>query len=158
MSSPVVSQGGTVWSEGRVLAIDYGRKRLGLAISDALGVSVRPLATWNRSNRRQDIARLRTLCREQGISRIVVGWPLQLSGAQGDMASEAAGFAERIRKGLGIPVELIDERLSSWEAKQVIASDQAAKRRSPNPKHRTLDEVAAAVILRDYLQAAAREA
>jgi putative Holliday junction resolvase len=156
MGSPAVSQGGTVRSEGHVLAIDYGRRRLGLAISDPLGVAVRPLATWTRSNRRQDLARLRGLCREQEVSRIVIGWPLQLSGAQGDMASEAAGFADRIRKELGIPVELVDERLSSWEAEQILADDHASKGRSPIPKHRKLDEVAAAVILRDYLHGAGK--
>jgi putative Holliday junction resolvase len=136
MGSPAVSQGGTVRSEGHVLAIDYGRRRLGLAISDPLGVAVRPLATWTRSNRRQDLARLRSLCREQEVSRIVIGWPLRLSGAQGDMASEVAGFADRIRKELGIPVELVDERLSSWEAERILADDHASMGRSPNPKHR----------------------
>jgi putative holliday junction resolvase len=156
MGSPAVSQGGTVRSEGRVLAIDYGRRRLGLAVSDPLRVAARPLATWTRSNRRRDLARLRSLCREQGISRIVVGWPLQLSGARGDMASEAACFADRIRKDLGVPVELADERLSSWEAEQVLAHDHATKGQSPNPKHRRLDEVAAAVILRNYLDVAGR--
>jgi putative Holliday junction resolvase len=158
MGSPAVSQGGTVQSEGRVLAIDYGRRRLGLAVSDPLRIAARPLATWTRSNRRHDLARLRSLCREQGISRIVIGWPLQLSGARGDMASEAAGFADRIRKDLGIPVELVDERLSSWEAEQVLAHNHATKGRSPNPKHRRLDEVAAAVILRDYLHGAGKRA
>lgn len=152
MGSSAASQGGTVRSEGRVLAIDYGRRRLGLAVSDPLGVAARPLATWTRSNRRRDLARLRDLCREQGIGRIVVGWPLQLNGAEGNMASEVASFADRIRKNLGIPVELMDERLSSWEAEQVAAGRGAAKDRSPNLKHRNLDEVAAAVILRDYLQ------
>jgi putative holliday junction resolvase len=158
MGSPAVSQGGTARSEGRVLAIDYGRRRLGLAISDPLGVTAHPLATWTRANRRQDLARLRTLCGEQGISRIVVGWPLQLSGARGDMASQAASFADRIRKELGIPVELVDERLSSWEAKQVLADNDAAKGRSLNPTHRRLDKVAAAVILRDYLHGAGKGA
>src|ERR1700680_5051321 len=158
MGSPALSQGGTVRSEGRVLAIDYGRRRLGLAISDPLGVAVRPLATWTRSNRRQDIARLRSLCREQGVSRIVIGWPLHLSGAQGDMASEAAGVADGLRKQLGIRVELVDERLSSWEAEQILADDHASKGRSPNPNHRKLDEVAAAVILRDYLHNAGKGA
>jgi RNase H-fold protein (predicted Holliday junction resolvase) len=77
------------------------------------------------------------------------------------MASEAASFADRVRKDLGISVELVDERLSSWEAQRVLAHDHAAKGRSPNPrnpKHRRLDEVAAAVILRDYLHGAGKGA
>jgi putative Holliday junction resolvase len=146
-----VSQTGVDSSAGRVLAIDYGRRRLGLAVSDPLRLTARPLATWSRSNRRHDLARLRGLCREQEISRIVVGWPLQLGGTRGEMASEAARFAERIRKDLGIPVELVDERLSSWQAEQVLAETAAGKPRSRSRKQDRLDEVAAAVILRDYL-------
>ncbi|HWX19050.1 MAG TPA: Holliday junction resolvase RuvX [Candidatus Binatia bacterium] len=139
-------------SAGRILAIDYGRKRLGLAISDPLRLTARPLATWIRSNRRHDLARLRRLCREQEVSLIVMGWPLQLAGTQGEMASEAGRFAERLRADLGIAVELVDERLSSWEAEQTLTETQGGKSRSRDRKQR-LDEVAAAVILRDYLRA-----
>ena len=142
---------GTAASAGRVLAIDYGRKRLGLAVSDELRLIARPLATWNRSNRRQEFARLRTLCREQGIVHVVIGWPLRLSGESGGMAWEAAQFAQRIRKTLGIPVELVDERLSSWEAQETLAGTTGGNRGSRSRKKDRLDELAAAVILRDYL-------
>lgn len=155
MGSPVLmSRMGAMSTAGRVLAIDYGRKRLGLAVSDELRVTARPLATWSRSNRRHDLARLRSLCREKEISRIVVGWPLQLSGDRGEMALEAADFAERIRKTFGIPVELVDERLSSWEAEQTLAEAGGVKSRSRNQAVHRLDETAAAVILRDYLRRA----
>jgi putative pre-16S rRNA nuclease len=143
---------GTAASAGRVLAIDYGRKRLGLAVSDELRLIARPLATWNRSNRRQEFARLRTLCREQGIVHVVIGWPLRLSGESGGMAWEAAQFAQRIRKTLGIPVELVDERLSSWEAEQMLAQNHAGQPRSRHRKQHKLDQAAAAVILCDYLR------
>jgi putative Holliday junction resolvase len=131
-----------------VLAIDYGRRRLGLALSDALGVTARPLAVWERTNRRGDLARIRDLCRKHGVGRIVVGWPIRLDGTPGEMAREAAGFAERLRKHVGRPVELADERLSSWEAaQQARETGGHAWRRAGQP----LDDVAAAVILRDYL-------
>lgn len=151
-STVLVSQVGADSRAGRILSIDYGRRRLGLAVSDPLRLTARPLTTWSRSNRRHDLARLRSLCREQRISLIVVGWPLQLGGTRGEMASEAARFAERIRADLGIPVELVDERLSSWEAEQAVAEVAVGKLRSRNRKERQLDEVAAAVILRDYLR------
>ena len=144
-----VSQKGADSSAGRVLAIDYGRKRFGLAVSDALRVTASPLVTWTRSNRRRDLARLRGLCHEQEIRLIVMGWPLQLGGTRGEMALEAAAFAERIREELGIPVELVDERLSSWEAQETISARSPG--RSRNRKQDRLDAVAAAVILRDYL-------
>ncbi len=133
----------------RVLAVDYGRKRLGIAISDPLRVTAQPYATWIRSNTRRELARLRNLCRNEGISRIVVGWPLQLGGCAGEMAAEAGQFAERIRSQLGIPVDLVDERLSSWEAHQNV-SEISGRSRSGR-KRRHMDELAAAVILRDYL-------
>lgn len=152
MESFVTSAGSAAESSaGRVLAIDYGRKRLGIAISDALGITARPFATWKRSGSRRDLARLRTICRDNQISRIVVGWPLRLGGTEGEMAAEAARFAERIRKEFSLPVELVDERLSSWEAKETLREtvgiSQSGKR-----KQRKLDEVAAAVILSDYLR------
>jgi putative holliday junction resolvase len=129
-----------------VLAIDYGRRRLGLALSDILGVTARPLAIWERTNRRGDLARIRDLCRRHAVGRIVVGWPIRLDGTPGEMAREAASFAERLRKHLGRPVDLADERLSSWEAAQQV-QDAGNRRRAGKP----LDDVAATVILRDYL-------
>src|ERR1700674_4289852 len=103
-----------------VLAIDYGRRRLGLALSDILGVTARPLAVWERTNRRGDLARIRDLCRRHAVGRIVVGWPIRLDGTPGEMAREAASFAERLRKHLGRPVDFADERLSSWEDAQQV--------------------------------------
>jgi putative holliday junction resolvase len=138
---------------GVILAIDYGRRRLGLALSDALGVTARPLATWTRSNRRRDLSRLQELCRECAVARIIVGRPLHLDGTQSEMADEAARFAERIGAHLKLPVELVDERLSSWEAGQTVAQVSGRARRSTRTRKR-LDDVAAAVILRDYLSRA----
>jgi putative Holliday junction resolvase len=143
-------------SAGRILAIDYGRRRIGLALSDALGLTSQPLATLERTNRRNDLRRLRELARRHEVRRIVVGHPVHLDGTAGEMAAEAARFAARVEKELRLPVELVDERLSSWEAEQIVAADRAmaAKRRVRARRQgaKTLDHVAAAVILRDYLE------
>jgi putative Holliday junction resolvase len=136
---------------GVILAIDYGRRRIGLALSDALGMTARPLETWTRSNRRRDLSRLRDLCVRHGVTRIVVGWPLHLDGTQSEMAQEAARFAERLRNNLNLPVELVDERLSSWEAQQTLTQTSGRARGATRRRRNALDEVAAAVILRDYL-------
>lgn len=128
-----------------VLAIDYGRRRFGLALSDALGLTARPLAVFQRTNRRNDITRLRDLCRRHEVGRIVVGWPVRLDGTPGDMAKEAAAFADRLRKHLGRPVELVDERLSSWEAEQQLHEWGVLR------PGQSVDDLAAAIILRDYL-------
>src|SRR5208282_6507841 len=84
---------GQVAANAPVLAIDYGRKRWGLALSDVLGVIARPLATWNRTNRRRDLARLRELVRHHSVRRIVVGLPLHLDGEPSEMSDEASRFA-----------------------------------------------------------------
>ncbi len=134
---------------GRVLAIDYGRRRIGLALSDPLGLTAQPLATLERTNRRNDLRRLGEIVRQHGVRRIVVGHPLNLNGTAGEMAAEAGQFAARIEKQLRLPVELADERLSSWEAEQMLAAERtvSGKRRGGG-----VDHLAAAVILRDYLE------
>jgi putative Holliday junction resolvase len=143
---------------GVILAIDYGKKRLGLALSDEFCVTSRPYATWTRINRRRDLARLRELVRQQGVRRIVVGLPLHLDGTPSEMSEEAKSFAARVEKVLGLPVEMMDERLSSWEAHQTLSNISSGKRarhnssgRADERKKTPLDDIAAAIILRDYL-------
>jgi putative Holliday junction resolvase len=148
---------------GVILAIDYGQKRLGLALSDEFGVTSRPLATWTRINRRRDLTRLRELVRQKAVRRIVIGLPLHLDGTPSAMSEETKSFAARVEKALGIPVELMDERLSSWEAKETVSAmtlRKPAHRGSPGRGEGSrmvpLDDVAAAIILRDYLDRARR--
>ena len=154
----VLSPAATPCTTGVILAIDYGKKRLGLALSDEFGVTSRPYATWTRTNRRRDLARLRELVRQQKVRCIVVGLPLHLDGTASEMSEEARSFAARVEKALGLPVELMDERLSSWEAYETISNVGSNKRthrgtpRRADARQKTpLDEIAAAIILRDYL-------
>ncbi|HEX4004055.1 MAG TPA: Holliday junction resolvase RuvX [Candidatus Acidoferrales bacterium] len=131
----------------RILALDYGRKRIGLAVSDELRLTARPLETLARKNRAEDVRRLRQICREQGVARIIVGHPVHITGEAGEMAEEAARFAARLRKELGIEVELLDERLTSWEAEQTVGGTRGRER-----ERRPIDDVAAAILLREYLE------
>jgi putative Holliday junction resolvase len=119
-----------------------------LAISDELGMTARPLEILERTNRRDDLRRLRELARKLGVGRIVVGNPVRLDGSASEMAEEAARFATRIQKELGMPVEMLDERLSSWEAQETTAGTKANR----DKQGAGLDAVAAAVILRDFLE------
>ena len=150
---------------GVILAIDYGQKRLGLALSDEHGVTSRPFAIWTRINRRRDLARLRELVRQHAVRQIVVGLPLHLDGTQSEMSAEAKGFAARVEKALGIRVEMMDERLSSWEAEQIVgvnkstvSSHRARKQHAGHKRRPSCDDVSAAVILRDYLARARPQA
>jgi putative holliday junction resolvase len=160
----------------RILGIDYGRARIGLAITDTQAALARPLDTLERINRNEDMRRLREIVRANSVKQIVVGLPLRLDGTHGEMAEEASRFAERVRKQLGIPVEMMDERLTSWEAERLLeeqagrvfhdarkgAYENTAKggheKRKQTPPRSSVDAIAAAVILKEYLeQQAAKE-
>lgn len=144
-----------------VLGIDYGRARIGLAIADTRTALARPLDTLQRVNRNEDMRRLREIVRAHGVKQIVVGLPLLLDGTRGEMAEEAARFGERVRKQLGVPVEMVDERLTSWEAERLL-EDHAGKvfhddAKTSRKKRRessraSVDAMAAAVILKEYLE------
>ncbi len=137
----------SIAESSRILAVDYGRKKIGLALSDELGVTAQPLVTLTRTNRRNDLRRLHEICRKHSVARILVGHPLHMTGAASPMADEAALFAARLQKVLGIEVELVDERLTTWEAAQTMAEVKSSSRRRTS-----LDDVAAAILLRDYLE------
>jgi putative Holliday junction resolvase len=132
----------------RILAVDYGRKTIGLALSDELGITAQPFGTLERRNRKSVIQRIRQVCRAHGVARIIVGHPVHMTGEAGAMAEEAARFASRLKKEIGIEVQLHDERLTSWEAGQTMADTGAPSRRRLG----RLDDVAAAILLRDYLE------
>ena len=144
-----------------ILAIDYGRERIGLAIADARARMAHPLSTMERMNRNEDMRRLRELVRDRAVKQIVVGLPLKLDGTRGEMAEEAERFARRVRKQIGVPVEVVDERLTSWEAERLLEETQGrflhaeksgGGKRKSGPARATVDAVAAAVILNEYLE------
>jgi putative holliday junction resolvase len=143
-----------------ILGIDYGRARIGLAIADSEADVARPLDTLERINRNEDMRRLREIARKHRVTQIVVGLPLRLDGTRGEMAEEVTRFAARVRKQIGVPVELVDERLTSWEAERLLeeqagrtlrGSSVGHKRRREKEPRATVDAVAAAVILKEYL-------
>jgi putative pre-16S rRNA nuclease len=144
-----------------IIGIDYGRARIGLAIAEAHSALPRPLATLKRVNRNEDMRRLRELVHEHGVGQIVVGLPLRLDGTRGEMAEEATRFAARVRKQLNLPVEMLDERLTSWEAERLLEEQgghflreaKATPKKGKREDARvSVDAVAAAVILKDYLE------
>ena len=141
-----------------ILSVDYGRARIGLAIATEAARLARPLATLERVNRNEDMRRLRELARAEGVTQIVVGLPLNMDGTRGEMAEEAERFAQRARKQIGVPVEMVDERLTSWEAERLLEEefgrtyhDESDKKKKVASDKPTVDSVAAAVILREYL-------
>jgi putative Holliday junction resolvase len=132
----------------RILAIDYGRVRHGLATSDALGMSGHPLPALRRSTPAEDLAALAALVADKDIARLIVGLPLNMDGSEGPMAREVRQFAAALGAALKLPVELEDERLSTDEAESMLS--EAGLR--PSDRKRYRDSVAAAVILQAVLE------
>jgi putative Holliday junction resolvase len=131
----------------RVLAIDLGSKRIGTAVSDALGITVRPVETIRRSNAMLDIARLRFLAEDLEAEAVVVGLPLKLDGTAGDAAQATMRFVDRLQGEVRVPVFMQDERLTSYEAEQIMI-ERGLKRQERRARS---DEYAAMIILQDYL-------
>ncbi|MHB8417060.1 MAG: Holliday junction resolvase RuvX [Myxococcales bacterium] len=134
---------------GRVLAIDLGDRRAGLALSDPLGVTAQGLPTLERRGDAADVETLRALCAEREVERVVVGLPRNMDGSEGPRAQKSRAFARRLHDALGLPVFLWDERLSSAEAERVlIAADVSRSKRK-----QVVDRMAAQLILQGYLEA-----
>lgn len=137
-------------TQQRVLALDLGQARIGLALSDPLGLTAQPLESLSRSNERRDLDRLQSIVQEFEVGRVVVGLPLLLSGAEGSGAVGARRFAERLRQRLAaVEVDLWDERLTTVQAERTLASGQVKAKR----RRQVVDALAAVLILQSYLDA-----
>jgi putative Holliday junction resolvase len=128
-----------------LIGIDYGLRRIGIAVSDASDTLASAVGTHREDRDGSILARLRELVADRGITGIVVGWPVTAAGEEGDIARRARRFAERLRSELGLPVTLLDERYSSQEAQRRL---RATGRRQPRE---AIDALAAELILQVHL-------
>jgi len=132
----------------RVLGLDLGSKRIGVALSDPEGVIASPLVTLARHGGRRDLAAVGDLVREHEVGEIVVGLPLHMDGRRGPEAEAARRFADALRAELGVPVGTLDERWTTVEAERALrASGRRGKKRRA-----VVDAVAAAILLRTWLE------
>lgn len=131
----------------RVLALDVGARRIGVAMSDASGTLATPLTTVRVRGVERAIAEIVGLVREHEVATVVVGWPLNMSGDVGPQAESVRKFGAMLEAALGQPVAYFDERLTSVVAEQILR-DLGLK---PEKRRERIDEVAASVILQDYL-------
>jgi putative Holliday junction resolvase len=133
--------------EVRILALDVGTKRIGLAVSDPLGITAQGLGVLERKDWDRDLARLLEIARPYQVQEILVGLPRHMDGRPGEMAEEILALARALAEALGARVATWDERLSTVEAERVlIQADMSRKRR-----RRVVDKVAASIILQAYL-------
>ena len=134
-------------SYSRILALDLGKKRIGLAISDPLGITAQGLPNLVRTNKRADLAALGQLAHEREVTLILMGNPINMKGAEGRQSGWVREFAGAIEQRLGLPVRLWDERLTSVEAGRVLRqSGISIERRAA-----AVDRLSAVILLQSYL-------
>jgi len=130
-----------------IVALDLGKRRIGVAATDASGLAVHPLGTVERRNLKYDLEAIAALVAGREVDRVIVGLPLNMDGSEGPAARTAREFAQQLRTSLGLPVELFDERLTSFEARERLK--QTSLRRSKRKP--AIDQIAAMVILESWL-------
>lgn len=134
-------------TQGRILAIDFGLRRLGVAVSDPLGIVAQGLPTIERKNTAADLTALEALAEEYSAGEVILGNPLSKSGGETAISRRVEEFAERLRRRLSCPVKLWDERLTSAEANRMLRSSGMGLRK----RQRAVDQVSAVLILQNYL-------
>ena len=137
----------TISGKGRILGLDLGKKRIGLALSDPLGITAQGLPTLERTNLREDLAKLRQLAEQHEVRLFLIGHPLHMSGREGRQAEYTREFAAKLGKRTGIEIRFWDERLTSVEAQRVLKQSgiSIAKRAQ------AVDRLAAQILLESYL-------
>jgi putative Holliday junction resolvase len=131
----------------RVVGIDLGSRRIGVAVSDGLGLTAQPHTTLARQGGVRDLQAIAAVVAAHAASRVVVGLPLDPEGQEGAAARSARAFADRLRAALTVPVEMIDESFSTSEAEAVLIEADLSRAR----RRQVIDRLAAAVILQRWL-------
>jgi putative Holliday junction resolvase len=134
-------------AKGRILALDLGKKRIGLALSDPLGITAQGLPTLQRTTIRQDLTALENLTREQHVTLILMGHPLHMSGRESRQSAYTREFAERLAGRTGLEVRLWDERLTTVEAERVLKQSGI----SIEKRAKAVDRLSAVILLGSYL-------
>jgi len=141
-----------VHSSRRILGLDVGSRRIGIAVSDPLGITAQGLETLQRKNKRHDFEYLDQIIREYDVQEIVVGLPLRMSGMEGDQARKIQAFAEDLHERFRLPVHLWDERLTSAEANRLLrTTDLSIQKRG-----KAVDRMAAVLILQGWMESRSR--
>jgi len=133
--------------KGRILALDVGKKRIGLALSDPLGITAQGLPTLQRTTIREDLAALENLTREHQVKLILMGHPLHMSGRESTKSAYTRELAERLAARTGLEVRLWDERLTTVEAERVLKQSGI----SIEKRARAVDRLSAVILLGSYL-------
>ena len=136
----------------RILCLDYGSKRIGVAICDELGMTAQGLATITRKKRRHDLEAVAGFIRDYNVEKIVIGYPIRLDGTEGIQCEKVGKFASLLESTFSLPVIKWDETLSTKEAEEILIRANVARDKRKN----IVDKLAASLILQGYLDAQER--
>jgi putative Holliday junction resolvase len=131
----------------RILAVDYGEKRIGLAVSDELGITASPLMTLVRRSDDETVRQIAQLASKLRVTQIVVGLPRRTDAQEGEMERKVKAFAEKLRQAISVPVVLFDERFTTRIAEQVLLEADLSRRK----RKQVRDRLAAVILLQSYL-------
>ncbi len=132
----------------KLLAIDFGMKRLGFAVGSLFLRTATPIPPLHRKNNDTDIEHIRHLIDEYDISKIIIGYPYHMDGTKSDTGQKVEAFAQQVTEAAGVPIEYIDERLTSFEAEEKLKSHQPDYKK----RKKILDSISALVILENYME------
>jgi len=133
----------------RILAVDYGEKRIGLAVSDELGITASPLMTLVRRSDDETVRQIAQLASKLRVTQIVVGLPRRTDAQEGEMERKVKAFAEKLRQAVSVPVVLFDERFTTRIAEQVLLEADLSRRK----RKQVRDRLAAVILLQSFLEA-----
>jgi putative Holliday junction resolvase len=134
-------------NDKRVMGIDYGDVRIGIAVSDLMGWTAQGVETITRKDEERDLARIGELIAQYEVNRIVLGFPKNMNGTIGPRGELSQQFAETLKERFGLPVILWDERLSTMAAERMLVSADVSRKK----RKQVVDKMAAAIILQNYL-------
>ena len=133
----------------RILAVDYGEKRIGLAISDELGISASPLMTLTKKNNEDAVNQIALIVSRFRVAKVVFGLPRRTDGKEGEMERRVKAFAEKLRRKVKVPIVFFDERFTTRIAEQVLLEADLSRQK----RKQIRDRLAAVILLQNYLDA-----
>jgi len=131
----------------RILGLDPGEKRIGVAVTDPLGITAQGIDVINYTDLKEAVGKISEICTRYEVGKIVVGNPLNMNGSKGFQSENAIQFADQLKEELGLPVVMVDERLTSISADKALVSGGVSRKNRREVK----DKLAAALILEQYL-------
>jgi putative Holliday junction resolvase len=132
----------------RTLCIDFGKKRLGIAVSDPLNITAQSVEVITRTNIKKDLHRIKSIVEEYKVSKIIIGLPLNMDGTKGISAEDTENFGKILKKEIAVKIEFLDERLSTAQGERILLEADVSRQN----RKKYIDKISAQLILQNYME------